>query len=116
MKKLIITAILLSALTASAAGFLEKDASNQTVIQGFAPNGLFSSLLTVNSTTINGTGYLAFQVYSPVACKIRFMATSSTTGSVSQTIEASERLTFVVNKATPFFNISGATGGDLSAM
>jgi len=112
MKKLLVIALLLAAVSSFAAGPLEKDTRYSTPIQGFAPNGLLSALLTVDSTTVNASNFLAISIYTPVAAKLRFMATTSKTGSISHTIAAGERLTFVVNRATPFINISGATGGD----
>jgi len=115
MKKLLVIVLLLADVSAFAAGPLEKDTRYSTPIQGFAPNGLLSALLTVNSTTVNASDFLAISIYTPVAAKVRFMATTSKTGSVSHTLSADQRTTFVVNRTTPFVNISGATGGDYMA-
>jgi len=116
MKKLIIIALLAVATSAFAAGPLEKDTRYNTPIQGFAPNGLLSALLTVNSTTINASSLLGLSIYSPIDCKIRLMATASKTGSISHTLLGGQRTTVIINRATPFVNLSTCTGGDYMGM
>lgn len=113
MKKLIILAVLAMATTASADGFLQQDASKQTKIQGFAPNGTLSAVLTVNSVTYDMTQRLAYSIYSPADCIVRITATSSKTGSVSGPVIGGQWNTIVVNTATPFASISGCTNGYL---
>lgn len=115
MKTLII-ALLLVATAAFAKGPLEKDTRYNTPIQGFAPNGLVSVLLTVAGTTVDAGSLLAIAVYSPIDCKVRFMATTSKTGSVSHTLLGGQRTTFVINRTTPFVNLSTCTGGDYMGM
>ena len=116
MKTLLAIALLLVATFASANGPLEKDSRYGAPIQGFTPNGLYSSLLTVNSTTVNGTTLLGIAIYTPIDAKVRFMATSSKNGSVSHMLIGGLRTTFIINRTTPFVNISGATGGDYLGM
>jgi len=111
MKKLIIAAILLTASTAFSAGYLQRETGNTKEIQGFAPNGLYSAALTVNSTTYDLNSFLAISIYAPADCKIRLMATSSKAGSVSEPILGGQWNTIIVNKATPFANVSGCTSG-----
>jgi len=115
--KTILTMLVLLAIAAQtfAAGILTKDANN-VPIQGFAPNGLQSALLTVAGSTVDLSKSAAFAVYSPIDCKIRFMATSSKAGSISEPVISGAWETYVVNKATPFVNISGCTGGNLRRM
>ena len=115
MKKLII-ALLLVATSAFGAGFLQYDASQQTKIQGFAPNGLAVAVLTVYGTVFDMSNYLAFSVYAPADYKINFMDTSSVTGHLSEPGLGGQWSTFVVNKATPFIRITGATNGVLRRM
>lgn len=90
---------------------------NGTIIQGFAPNGLFARLLTINSTTIDlntncgGSLCSVFSIYAPADGKIRFMATSSKAGSISETVVGGQWNTFVTNKATAFVNLSSMASG-----
>jgi len=112
--KTLILAILLIASTAFAGGALEKDASNQLAIQGFAPNGLLSQVLTVNSTTIDMSNSLYWSLYSTTACKYRMMPTSAKGAYPQFTVPASERIGFVINRNTAFTNFSGCPSGELS--
>lgn len=114
MKKLILLMLMIPCLSFGA-GMIERD-SNGHVIQGFAPNGLESAVLTVNSTTYDMSNTIAFSVYSPVDCRIRFMATSAKTGSVSEPVISGAWDVFVVNRNTPFVNLSGCTAGYKRAM
>ena len=116
MKKLLVAALLLTAVCAFAAGPLEKDTRYSTPIQGFAPNGLSSALLTVNSVTYDMSNYLGFSVTAPADCKIRLMATSSKTGSISEPVYGGQWNTLVTNRNTPFANFSGCTSGNLRRM
>jgi len=116
MKTVIVMVFLVFSVSlAFASGSLEVDSKHGMPIQGFAPNGLYSGLLTVNSITIDGTTRMALDIYSPIDAKIRLMATTSKTGSVSHTLIGGQRTTIIINRATPFVNISGATGGDYMA-
>ena len=110
MKKLII-AILLVASSVFAAGE-PSTFGNGTIIQGCSFDGTESALLTVNSVTKDNSLYSCFAVYAPADCKIRLMATSSKTGSVSETVVGGIWSTFVVNKQTPFANLSACTSGN----
>ena len=83
------------------------------IIQGFAPNGTLAAALTVNSATYDMSLYAAFSVYAPIDGKIRFMATSSKAGSVQEPVLGGQWNTFIVNKATPFVNLSSLVGGFL---
>ena len=116
MKKLIIAAILLTATSAFAAGFLQQDASQQTKIQGFAPNGLYSAVLTVNSTEFDFSSFLAYSVYAPADCKVRIKDSTTKTNHIQEPILGGQWNTIVVNKATPFADISGCTSGVIRKM
>lgn len=113
MKKLIIAAILLITSSAFAAGVIQTDGQGQA-IQGGAPNGFLSQLLTVNSTTVDMTNNIYWSLYSTTACKYRIMPTTAKGVYPAFTIPASERVSFVVNQNTKFINFSGCTSGELS--
>jgi hypothetical protein len=114
MKKWIILAVLALATTVFAgASQFRLAGPGRTAVQGFAPNGLFSQILTVYSTSINMTDYLAYSLYAPTACKIRLMPTSAKSTYVQNTIESTVPYTRVVNTATPFVNFSGCALGEL---
>lgn len=83
------------------------------IVQGFAPNGLSSTVLTVASVTYDMKAYAAFSVYAPADGFIRFMTSTSKVGSIQEPVEVGHWNTFVVNKATPFVNFSGMTSGFL---
>ena len=114
MKKLITLALVLMATAAFAGGTLERDGSNSAIIQGYAPDGLKSQILTVNSTTIDMTNDLYWSLYSTTACKFRQMPTSAKGAYPQFTVPASERIGFVVHKNTKFVNYSGCTSGELN--
>jgi hypothetical protein len=113
MKKLIVAIFLLCSASAFANGVLQMNGNMNVPIQGFAPNGLSSALLTVNNVTYDMTNYLAFSVYSPADCKIRLTATSSRNGSISEPVIGGQWNTIVVNSSTPFASFSGCTSGYL---
>jgi len=84
---------------------------------GFAPNGVEAALLTVNQTQYEMSAYVAFSVYSPVACIMRLTAGTSRNGSISEAIPASLwTVPLYVNRATPYLNLSGCTGGVIRRM
>lgn len=115
MKKFIILCLILAATTVNAGGSLET--ASGTPVQGFAPNGLYSALLTVNSVTYNLLNtFTAFSVYCPADAKMRLMTSTDKTGSISETIPGGSYHTLVVNRNTPFVNISGCTSGILRRM
>lgn len=95
---------------------------NGIAVQGFAPNGLYTELLTVASKTINlntacgGSRCLALSTYAPADYIIRLTATSSKTGSVSDVGLGGSWQTIVYNKNTPFAHISSATSGRVRKM
>jgi len=95
---------------------------NTVPVQGFAPNGLYTELLTVNSKTINlntacsGSKCLAISTYAPADYIIRLTATTSKTGSVSDVGLGGMWNTIVYNKNTPFAHISSATSGRVRKM
>lgn len=94
-------------------GRLEQSIDKVTV-QGAAPNGLLSQLLTVASTTIDLTGSLWWNLDSPTACKYRLMPTTAKSTYPQFTVHADTPIGWVVNKLTPFINFSGCTSGGLS--
>ncbi len=95
---------------------------NSVPVQGFAPNGKYTELLTVYSKTINldtacnGGRCLAISIYAPADFIIRQSATVSKTGSVSDVGIGGVWNTIVYNKNTPFAHISSATGGRVRKM
>jgi len=111
MKKLIIIAFLMRASTVFAAGNFQTDVDKRP-IQGFAPDGSISEALTVTSVTFNLTNRLAFGIYCPSDCKLRTMSTSAKGSNKQRTIPGGTWHIEVVNKETPFANISGATSGE----
>jgi len=115
MKRLVIIALLV-ATSAFAKGPLERETITNTPIQGFAPDGLSAALLTVVDVAYDMSLFAAFSVYSPADCKIRFKASASKAGSISETVVGGQWSTFVVNKKTPFVSISGCTSGNLRRM
>ena len=109
MKKLITALLVLTASTAFGAGFLQYDASQQTKIQGYAPDGAKMTAVTaLVSTTVDMTNWLAFSVYCAVDSKLRLMPTSAKGSYAQHTIPAGVRVINVVNRNTPFINYSGA--------
>lgn len=117
MKKLIILVIcLLFTVCAWAGSTLPRDDSgNGTIIQGPAPDGLLSQFLTVNSTTINMTDRIWWQVTSPVDCKYRLLPTATATkGSYPAfTITAGTPKSMVVHRNSRFVSYSGCALGEL---
>ena len=115
MKSALIILVLLVSASVFAGGdpsvFGDPVYGHGEIIQGCNFDGTESVLLTVAGLTRDNTKYSCFSVYSPVDCKIRLMASSSKTGSVSEPIFAYQWNTVVANKKTPFANVSGCTGG-----
>lgn len=114
MKKFVFLLALLLSTSAFAAekGFLERDL-NGAAVQGGAPNGLLSQTLTLNPATIDASGSLWWSLYAPVACKVRLMPTSANGAYPQFTAPAGVTTSRYVNRATPFVNFSGCTGGEL---
>ena len=114
----IVVGILLVAATAFAASDLARTPSSLQyggqAIQFFAPQTV--TALTVNSTTVDLSSYIMFQVESGsgTTCYVRFMpASNSTMSSYPQTLfrTAGTRATFAVNPSAKFVNFSGCTAG-----
>jgi hypothetical protein len=93
-------------------GKAETDGRGVT-IQGAAPNGLLSEILTVASKTISKVLY--WEVYNPATdgCKWRTMPTAAKGAYPQFTIPVATAKGYIVNKATPFVNFSGCTNGQL---
>lgn len=112
MKKLIILAVLLVASQVFAEGLLQQT-ENMKDIQGAAPNGYLSQVLTVNSTTIDMSSNLWWGMYAPTACKFRLLPTTAKAAYPAFTMPATTLTGFLVNKNTKFVNFSGCTSGEL---
>ena len=114
--------LLVLCLIATAASADPLTVYNSVPVQGFAPNGLYTELLTVNSKTINlntacnGGRCLAISTYAPADYIIRLTATASKTGSVSDVGIGGVYSTIIYNKNTPFAHISSATNGRVRKM
>lgn len=112
MNKIIIAALLILLPTFTfAGGFMAKDSQNHYT-DAFSPDGTFSTLLTVNSTTIDMTNNFIYSVIGVAAtCKLRLMPTTAKGSYVAFPVAAASWSTYVVNPATPFANLSGCTAG-----
>ena len=111
MRKLIIAALLMMASTAFAGGFMPRD-SDKVKAPLFSPDGTTAALLTIASTTTDVTNSFMYSVIGTAAtCKMRLMPTSAKGAYVAITVPAASYLTYAVNPATPFLNLSGCTGG-----
>lgn len=111
MKKLLIFVLFAAipiAVYAADSGKLETDGRG-TIVQGASPRGDRTVALTGISYTTDGTG-VWWGPYCAADSKGRFMSTSAKGTFKQFTIPSGSRTGFVVNKATPFFNISGCTG------
>ena len=120
MKKLFITAVMIlaTATTIFAAGIMERDL-NRNIIQGAAPDGNLSQLLTVNATTIDMTSTLWWDLYPPsTGCKYRLMPLSTSTKSLYPqfTVPDGTKTGYVINRNTAFVNFSGCTSAELQRM
>jgi hypothetical protein len=114
LRSIVTVAVLCLAVSSySATPPLETD-GNRNGVQGAAPNGLLSQILTVGSTTFDLSDNIWWGIYSPVACKYRLMPTSAKAAYPQFTILAGERLGVVRHKFTKFVNYSGCTGAELS--
>lgn len=112
MKKILI-ALMLIASPCFGAGQLEQNANGTYPIQGFAPDGRYAAVLTVNSTWYDMTNHAAYAVYAPADFVVRMAASQSKTGTVSETMPGGQWHTIVTSAATPYFNVSSATNGRL---
>ena len=110
MKKLILILLLIPAL--SFAATLPKDENGNT-IQAPAPNGELSQTLAVVSTTIDMTSNIWWNLYAPAACKIRLQPTTAKGAYPQFTAPINTNTSRHINRATPFVNFSGCTGGEL---
>lgn len=111
MKKIMAVLIVLALATNvfAAGGLMEPD-GNRRPINGAAPNGLYSVIMTVNSATIDLSDDLWWGVYAPSAgCKFRLLPTSAKGSYPAFTVPDGQLFGFVVNRATPFLNLSGCT-------
>ena len=96
-----------------AGGDLTSDSKGRAV-QGFSPDGRFSQILTINSTTFDLSNKLSYSVYTESAgCKVRIMPTSDKGSNKQTTVPANNEYFRVVNNATPFVNLSGCTSAEL---
>ena len=89
-------------------GKMEKDGNNN-VVQGAAPRGDKTIALTGVSYTTDGSG-VWWGAYCTTDAKVRTMVTSAKGANKTWTIPALTRVGYVINKGTPFVNISGCTG------
>lgn len=90
------------------------DDGGGTKIQLFAPNGMQSQLLTINSVTIDMTRNHMWLLYSPTACKVRYHPTAIKSSSyIAVTIPVTTFINRGVHKSTPFITFSGCTNGEL---
>lgn len=120
MKKLILVTFIMAAMTAVTAfagngGTLEKD-QNVQLIQGAAPNGFLSQILTVNSTTIDMRTNLWWGMYTPsttATCKFRILPSTSKGSYPAFTAPGGERVAYVVHNLTRYVNYSGCTNSEL---
>lgn len=112
MKKLIIALIFIPSLALAGGAFQTDD--NSRPIQGAAPNGLLSQILTIASTPINLVGKMWWSITSPTACKYRLTPTTAKGAYPQFTVYADTPTGWVVNSNTPFLNLSGCTNGQLS--
>ena len=112
MKKTIIALSFMAMASTLFANGMPEMSNNGHAIQTFAPEGSFTTLLTVNSTTTDLTNKFMYGIYGTAAtCKFRLMPTSSKGTYVSAIAPATTWIIFAVNKTTPFLNLSGCTGG-----
>ena len=79
-------------------------------VQGFSPNGLYSTATGANATMHDLTNFLAWGVYCASDCKGRLMPTAAKGAYPQFTIVGGNWTVFVKNVATPFVNISSASG------
>lgn len=105
---IILTLLTISVCFASDVGKMQVDGNGQTV-QGASPRGDLTQALTGVSYTTDGTG-IWWAAYCAADAKARLMATSAKGTYKQFTIPATTWTGFVINKKTPFVNISGCTG------
>lgn len=113
LRSVLTVALVLVVSAGYAASPLERDA-DRNVIQGPAPNGLLSQILTVNSTTIDMSKTTWWGLYAPTACKYRLMPTSAKGAYPQFTVPEAQTTSMLVNRNTKFVNYSGCTSGELS--
>lgn len=89
-----------------------------TVVQVFAPDGRKTVSLTAASTTTDTTKWTAVHISSPVDAYRRHMPAASSNKALYPQVPIYGQVSVMlgVNSATPFLNISGATGGVLEGM
>ena len=110
---LVVVAVVLVAGQAFARGPLETDTEKAAAINGFAPSGLRSVVLTLYSAWFDMTKYAAFSATAPADCKMRLAATQSKSGTVSEPVYGNQWNTVVVSSETPWVNYSGCASGVL---
>lgn len=98
-------------VTAGAYG-LQGDGSGN-IVQMFAPTGIRTQILTVNSTIIDMSKDVMWEIYSPTACKVKILPTNAKGTYPNLTIPVTTRIQRGVNKSTPFINFTGCTNGEL---
>jgi hypothetical protein len=77
--------------------------------QGFSPNGTYASVTATNATFHDLTNFLAFSVYCPADCGIRFLPTAAKGTYPLLTLPGLQWHTFVKNTASPFISMSTAS-------
>jgi hypothetical protein len=108
MKRLLIIAAIFTASTAFAAGFLQKDASQNITIQGFAPNGKLNQALTANRTAVDFRQTVAWGIYPASDCYYTNQSTATRAGS-KITLAGGTTTIRIVNSATPYANFTGCS-------
>lgn len=79
-------------------------------VQGFSPNGLYSNATATNADFHNLTNFLAASFYCASGCKLRLTPTAAKGAYPQVTVPSDSWFTIVKNTATPFVNISSASG------
>jgi hypothetical protein len=108
---LLVIALFLIACTAYGRDVLTRD-NDRTKVPGLAPNATKSVFLTVNKQTVDMSEDIAYEVYTPTACKFRVMSTATVKGT-THTLAANERNIRNVNIKSPFLNFTGCTSGEI---
>lgn len=113
MKRLVTVALFILVMVVPAYGAETSLVGGDRPIQTFAPNGVLTQLLTVNSTTIDLSLYSMFGIYTPTSttCYMRMMPTTAKGAHVAATVPVTTWTLRAKNPATPFLNLSGCTAG-----
>lgn len=114
MKRMIIAMLLIAGVASAATVERQGDGkllTRDVPIQGFSPNGLYSNATATNATFHDLRNFLAYSSYCAANCYMRLTPTAAK-GTYPQTIIIGGDWTtpMVKNAATPFVNISSASG------